>query len=288
MHPRTRSVSRIARVPATMFVVLLCASASVPQSPPVSPPSKEFASGVLGTPFYKSVDGLLRLRASFDSANPEVVIKSSYRSPAGYRKAWTTIKTAYWPTCVRELQNGVLLVAGKGRRYGNTVVEVWTFSPPAVPSVATVSQGVVPGELTDVNPVYSGNDSGRQIVREALPVWGGAPRALLQFDDSRDVYSVDIESGAIAMIASPDPARAAPHQAAVVPLLSQTDRGFAGQLADGGYVYQFSIGRAAAGIPSRVLLRDMNQDGAIELTESLTTTQWTALGYDVAAVWVQH
>ena len=257
---------------------------------PVTPPSQDFKSRSSGNRVFRSADGLLHLTTSYIPHNPEVYLKSTYSPPSGAKKVESTIKTSFWPTCVRPIANGMVLVAGKNRRSGATVIEVWTMNPPTLFPASTPGgqPTLVPGSIADINPVYKGNEAGKLLVRKALPHRGVPGGAIIQFDDSRDLYALNTASGVMTPIASPDATRAASLGCFHAPLLSQTNRDAAGELVQGGYVYEFGIRGAANNIPSRVQFFDSDKNGSIDAMHTLTIQEWTAAGYANSSAWVQH
>jgi hypothetical protein len=264
---------------------------AVPQvGSPVTPPSQDFLGSSVSVSVHKSADRLLHLTTLYIPQNPEVYLTSVYSPPSGAKKVGSTIKTSFWPTCVRPIANGMVLVAGKNRRSGATVIEVWTMNPPTLFPASTPGgqPTLVPGSIADINPVYSGNEAGKLLVRQALPHRGVPGGAIIQFDDSRDLYALNTASGVMTPIASPDATRAASQGCFHAPLLSQTTGGAAAELVQSGYVYEFRIRGAANNIPSRVQFFDSDKNGSIDAMHTLTIQEWTAAGYANSSAWVQH
>jgi hypothetical protein len=86
---------------------------AVPQvGSPVTPPSQDFLGSSVSVSVHKSADRLLHLTTLYIPQNPEVYLTSVYSPPSGAKKVGSTIKTSFWPTCVRPIANGMVLVAG--------------------------------------------------------------------------------------------------------------------------------------------------------------------------------
>jgi len=191
---------------------------------------------------------------------------------------------------VRPLSNGVVLVAGKNRRTGATIIEVWTLNPPTLSPASTpgAPPTLTPGSVADMNPVYSGNEAGKKLVRKAFSHRGVPGSALIQFDDSRDVYALNTVTSAMTPVASPDATRAASLGCFHAPLLSQADRTGSHELVQGGYVYEYRVSGLARDTPSILHLLDNDKNGTIDEVQSLSAQQWTAAGYSDAAMWVDN
>jgi len=256
----------------------------------VQPPPKDMSGRIFGSSVFGSEDGLFQIRAIYDSQVPEIVINTGYRSPTGYRKHFSTIKTSFWPTCVRPISNGVVLVAGKNRRAGATIIEVWTLNPPSLSPASTpgTPPTLISGSVADINPVYSGNEAGKLLVRKAMPHRGVPGGAIIQFDDSRDVYALNTATAAMTPIASPDATRAASLGCLHASQLSQADRAGSRELVQGGYVYEFRVSGLSRDTPSILHFLDSDKNGTIEGVQTLSAQQWTAAGYANAAMWVNN
>jgi hypothetical protein len=276
---------------AVLSIWTLGASSTTMQSSPVvTPPSRDFISPGGATGVYHSSDNLLHMSVLYFPQDPQIYLISIHTELAGARKMQSIIKTSFWPTCVRPISNGVVLVAGKNRRTGATVIEVWTLSPPTLSAASTPSTPPTlnPGSIADINPVYSGNEAGKLLVRKAMPHRGVPGGAIIQFDDSRDLYALNTVTAAMTPIASPDATRAASLGCFHAPILSQKLAAGSGELVQGGYVYEFRVQGLPSGTPSTVHFLDSDKNGTIDELRTLSAQQWTAAGYANSSAWVQH
>lgn len=269
-------VAALVRAPARAF-----------QSAPTPPPDT-LACNSYGIALYKNAAGSLGMRASYNLTACKVNIDlSSYTSGQGsslHRHDEYALR--YWPTSVVQIDSLKLAVAGKSRRSGNTIIEIWTFATPSVPAAQVPGQppAITGGALETVEEVYSESTSGRELVQRMMPLWGGAhTRLLVQFVDSKDVYSLDAVTGQVALVASP----VTKPGALKIALLTSVQACSAGELATGGFVYRFRIVPPPVNQPSNVLLRDADKDGVIEGFELLTAAEFEQRGYCEASAWIR-
>ena len=277
---------------ASVFLWTLSASSSLQQGgSPVTPPSQDFI-GPYNQPVYESSDELLHMGVHYIPQNPEVHLISEYVSPAGLKKIPAVVKTSFWPTCARPIGNGVLLVAGKNRRTGATIIEVWTLNPPTLSPAET--PGAPPtlkaGSVADINPVYSGNEAGKSLVRQAMRHRGVSNGVIIQFDDSRDLYTLNTDTAAMSPIASPDATRAANLGCWHTPLLSKNTDGGCRELVNGGYVYMFGVRVGCVpdddvNQPVCLMLFDNDKNGTLDAFQTLASDQWIA-AYGNPNTWV--
>jgi hypothetical protein len=104
------------------------------------------------------------------------------------------IAVGYWPTAADAVSADKLVVAGKDRT-GSTRMELWSIDAP------TVKTGQVPGRQTpyqliaksirDITPLYAGTVSGKDTVRGLIGMRGAQTKAIVHFQDSRDLYTLD-------------------------------------------------------------------------------------------------
>lgn len=287
MSARSVQISPLAA--ATLALLALAVGAAAQQgSAQVTPPSQDFVGSAAGVKVYRSPDALLHMRAHYIPHNPEIQLTSIHSHPSGTKKIPAVIKTAFWPTSVRPIDNGLVLVCGKNRRNGATIIEVWTLHPPTLSAASTpgAPSTMIPGSIADINPVYSADEAGKRLVRRAIPQYGVSGGAIIQFDDSRDVYALNISTAVMTPVASPDATRALSLGCTHAPLLTQTGGAAASELVQGGYVYEFRVRESAGDAPSRLMFLDLDKNGTIDSLQTLTTNQWTAAGYADPSVWV--
>ena len=169
------------------------------------------------------------------------------------------IAVGYWPTAADAVATDKLVVAGRDRT-GGTRIELWVLDVP------TVKTGQVPGRQTpyqliakpirDITLLYSGAVAGKDTVRGLIGVRGAQTKAIVHFQDSRDLYTLDWGS--------------APYNLVLLSSKSQhpelgtefdTYRG--GDHQTLGYIYLLgNITDQTVG--PLYLLRDSNRDGAID------------------------
>jgi hypothetical protein len=243
----------------------------------------------MGITLYKNSSDTLGMRAAYNLASSKIDLDLS-STPAGKGESLhrhDEYAVRYWPTSLVQLDSLKLAVAGKSRRNGNTIIEVWTFATPTVSVVHTPGHEstIVGGSLETVEEVYNETTAGRALVQRMMPMWGSAhTRLLVQFVDSKDVYSLDAVTGQVALLASPT----SKPGAFQINLLSSVQACDAGELVTGGYVYRFRlIPPPAGGQPSNVLLRDVDKDGVIETFELITSSEFAQRGYEDGATWVR-
>lgn len=98
--------------------------------------------------------------------------------------------TSYQPTAVgAPARDGELLVAGT-RRNGNTVIERWTFRPPALIAPAVGAQHLEEAVVVDIETLYDEARPRRDAVLRLVPMPRLPQRALVQFDGSKDVHEL--------------------------------------------------------------------------------------------------
>lgn len=251
------------------------------QGSPVSPPPSEVAPADFGTMVYQSSDKLFQARVYLDMDGKSIRVRSYKSGPAGHLdKKDQVFPVRYWPTAAVKLSDGSFCVAGKGSRNGNTIVELWQFDPPS----ASASPWK-PTVIRSVDEIYSELTTGRSIVTNMVPMWGGSSQALLmKFYDSKDVYSLTL-AGAYSLVAS----QTSHPNVQVASLLSETDAAWARELVGGGYVYCFLKGGIQdLQTPSMVLLIDSDKNGTIDSATTLSGAQFVAAGYDTPSAWIFH
>jgi hypothetical protein len=178
----------------------------------------------------------------------------------------------YWPTAVEAVASGKLVVAGK-ERAGDTRIEVWTTRAPLVVQPAPGSSGTtkLQGQgLDNIDVVYDDQVSGKDIVRGIVNQRGLTNSVLLQFHDSRVLYSLrwDAMPGVLTSVLTPS----------AQPALSGDFDSYAGgNHQTAGYVYVFS-NLEDLGLTPWLVLTDSNRDGTIDTSEVLTSAQYISRG----------
>jgi hypothetical protein len=115
----------------------------------------------------------------------------------------------YRPTALDWINARLLCVGGRNPVTGDTLLEAWSFDPPRL--VHTRSGGEIRADnRTSVVRLYEGDALGREGVQGIVRFPGhAAPTALVQFKDSRDLFTVDMSTGAMRLAASPGSSGAA-------------------------------------------------------------------------------
>ncbi len=191
--------------------------------------------------------------------------------------------TSYHPTAVGVATESAIVVGGV-RVTGETVIEVWSFVWPTMPQPGpgNVVKTVAPFRKT-VNTLYSADQGGRRYVRSIAPLQvqqGAVTHALVQFDDSGDVYSISLQNGSLSLVASPTAAGGV----GPIPELGtfrHTNIEFNDHVGS-GYVYIFG-GRGGwlspVNEPSTLVLLDGDRDGTIDSEQVLLPAQWDQQGW---------
>lgn len=254
-----------------------------------TPPPVQWSGSEVGARFFENADTHMTMRVVYNTQSPKISIVANDLDDEGRTgRASRTYAVRYWPTAVCEVDSGVLLVAGKSRRNGCALIDIWRFASPVFSK--TPASGPVTlecGALTDIDEVYTDPKSEHELVRKAVRQFGPHPAALVQFADSRDVYSIAPTTGELTLVASPSETTSRSGQAFHAPLLATTDFADSGEQAQAGYIYGFSLSTPPASGPSRVVLRDADEDGRIETVEVLSEAEWTARGWNDAKTWVR-
>lgn len=275
---------------ATAFAAVALVSASLVHpldvQAPAKPPSILDGPAVYKT-LYRSPDRLLVSGVTWDLAGRKVLIRSLQLVPGGPDiKSTAKFPVRYWPTCASRVADSTLCVAGKSPRTGNTIVEVWTVTTPTVSAA-----GPSTVELNSVEEVYNASASGREDIKQILPHFGPNGfdhTVLLWFEQSREVWSLNLETSACTRIASP--ATVVGQTWLSAPYLADATRGWSGVESGAGYVYVFDK-RAGdlpmeASQPSVLVLRDSARDGVIESATLYAASDLISAGWNQSAHWV--
>jgi hypothetical protein len=186
--------------------------------------------------------------------------------------AWDDFDVSFWPTAAARIDvDGLhLLVAGKRPSNSRTVIELWTLDLVSLPDEntdATVAKSTV----------YDANQQGKRVVRFMDPMPGTAQHAILQFDDSRDLYSLDASTGVFQVI----------YTVQQVPKLGldSLSRLWTAEHPTAGFVYGIEDD-ASVSDDGGVLLYDSDKDGDLDSWEDLEPADWDEKVGNVP--WVQQ
>lgn len=211
-------------------------------------------------------------------------------SPAQYQLQ--QFSTSFHPTNAEVVDNDTLLVAGFSST-GTTILEKWTFAwplqmpfPQADPSTGISTVPVVVPPRTETTVLYKQDVTGRRFVRglSAQKRSSGAPTsAIVWFNDSRDLYEINLSSGQLSLLASPGSQQGALGQ--IPELTNLYDRISSSEMIGGPYYYFF--GRtdwtySASSAQSILVFEDSDKDGSLDTHLMITPAQWTADGWSNA------
>jgi hypothetical protein len=289
--------SFIRAIEATLLAtgVFACAVAAAPgatpvQALPITPPSAEFQGLPLGVPFNRlqvtSTDVLV-MRAGYSIRDRRIELSTRYSSsalPDGIESDHSEA-VRYWPTCIGVIDNTTLCVAGKGPRTGNTILELWHFGQP-VADLQASHPIVVPGKLESIDTIYDADVAGRRYAQRIEPILRGSGSpisALVQYNDSHELYQVSLLDGSQVKIVSAT-AQAGMIQCPFVPDISFIE---SGNFKNSKYVYLLTANETMTA-PLRIMaLYDNDKDGTIDSSAVLTLQDFMNLGYNDGANWIK-
>jgi hypothetical protein len=282
--PTRSNRNSLARIGFSLSASFLLASFALIQAVQPPPPMGT-GRQPYGERFFESPDKQFSMRAQYSGEDRTLSLISYYAGGAQPIKVYSSQPLRYWPTCVRELSNGVLLVAGKGARFGNTIIEVMRFGPPSLGPLSTPSAPVlIPGPFLEVDEIVNHKLVGKELVEEMQCMLPSRTKLLVRYHDSDDVYVLDVGDGTELLFASPTAKPGALH----IPLLAQDGLVvWSRQRVAGGVVYGFQrtdVTDPAA--QSRALLFDMDSNGSIETWSMYSVETYDAAGYSSPGTWV--
>lgn len=280
----------VRRTASSVLLVAAVATNSLAQVAPTMPDLRFDSRSSSCSQFYVNGDGTLAMRVSHDLPERKVRIRHHYFYDVPARRALTrdTLEaTSYWPTCTAPFANGKFLVAGKSPRTGNTVLELWSVSPPTAPSASAIGPTAEfqPGGVSERVGLYDATAAGRDIVMRMQPMLtpSAVPtHVLVQFFDSRDIFSFDVVQQTLVCVASP----IAHANCLTVPLLSQPLMSQSRRHVSEGYLYIYSHDDAPASETSIAILRDTNMDAVIDGVSTYSLAQYQAAGYSSQSAWI--
>jgi hypothetical protein len=214
--PHAEMLERYARLPARAITLL---------QKPV--PDEEELSRVRATVWYETLERRVFLeweaRAENTLSSPRVAFRHNYRSESH-------------PTAVEALDGRRLLVAGVSQNGSRVSVELWTFRQPVL-QADSAAQTLVGAGRVSVRRIYDEPISKAGPIRALLTNLDGPESCFVFFDGSRELASMDTDSGKIKVLASPD--SGVPRFDRVPELRFHWDRGVAITHKEYGYVYFF-------------------------------------------------
>ncbi|MCB9903011.1 MAG: hypothetical protein H6831_01245 [Planctomycetes bacterium] len=183
------------------------------------------------------------------------------------------VALAYYPTAVTALSEGKIAVAGKGD-LGSTVVEVFALQEPTLMAVDSNGGIVLAGYgVTSIKLALRESVVGRDIVMRMCTHPADDSVVILQFWDSRDIYTLDLRDNRLTLTASPTSGSPAIH----IPELSGYFSGMWASLhATHGSVLVLPPLQPDG---LAVVLLDASSDGVFDSGSALDGDQWVSLGY---------
>ena len=294
-----RSRSRLRRRLLGLLTVLLLGGAPATAQTPgtqtalaIGEPSEEFESppSYDDCMLFASSDKTLYSTGAYSKHDRSVQVRARYFIGGDRSKEVESTRewrTAYFPTWIATVSENVMCVAGK-RPTGNTVLELWTFTPPQH-SIEYSQQGAPPkhvvsiGERT-VTTLYDADVAGRRTVRTCSPVFGAASqRILVQFADSNELSVFDVATSAWTLVATPDSQHAV-GSTVHLPLLMQKFR-YVRVFEHATYGWCYFLSDLSDAPPddldaaTTLFLYDQDKNGVIEHALQLSANQFDALGF---------
>lgn len=259
---------------AVAIVVTASPSCSVPdgdgrQTPeefaPPAPPSAVWAPQTVLRPSVGRPDTGVRGEVSVQPRDRTVTIDWAFDDESGQRVfGEQAFRVDYWPTAAASVEER-LIVAGLRPTDGNTIIEAWTLAYPSPPTNATFE-----ASITGSRVLYDANAAGLSEVRLMKRLErAGAPSeaVLIQFTDSEDLYSFDLQSSTLSQVFT----------SAQVPALSEPYWAYvwAGDHPTKGfvYVYQYALG---GDVHDSLVLFDAGRDGDVDSWQVLDSAGWAA------------
>lgn len=264
---------------AVVIAVLMLSApdwAQVQAAPPDSSFSSLDKSHAIMKTSYPGVTGLLK----YDVSGRVVVISwmRDFLEQNSRELSAQEEPCSFWPTEVCSVGTNQVCVAGKNVK-GFTVIRHWTFSfTEALEEPVTHSDGTIefPDTFIPVastSTAYQSNDSGRRLVRAMFGNHGKPGHVFVVFDDSRDLYELNLQTQSLALIQS----------RVGQPMLSmEFSNRTSWDHAQYGYLYHLASGRKPGDSDSSLIFVDADRDGVLDLgsTMLVSPSQWQTIFAD--------
>lgn len=232
--------------------------------------------------YYRNIaGGVWNVAVSSDAPASKTSVSIDWTNRVNDQLTRTTFATSYWVTALALDDDGLgFLVAGK-RRNGNTLIDHYRYSVPGggvVPIGGSTSSSV----SVSITNLYDSAQEGKDIVCAMEYVAQSSDaKVLMQFYDSKNIYTGDILSGSLAMhlLASPDSSSAAPF---IVPELSNKASLFVETYLSSsvGIYYLF---KSRAFCQGTNVLVDSDSDASIDSVEWVHHLNWYDSPYNDGA-----
>lgn len=256
-----------------LAIVSLVSWSSFQVSPPVDPPPKELReTEKMWNKKWTEANGLIGHVAYYTNSKK---LTMSWRHSTG-ASATQDIALSFYPTAL--FRGGVdLLFVGGRNQLGQTVIQSMMYVPP---TVTIGSGGVVTigtASVTGINVLYHEKTVGRDMVRFMRATLYNPSKLVVQFWDSRDLYTLDTASGAYVKIASPTSGAGVLQ---VTHLQDHFDKMWFAEHVSYGYVYVLLSAKHNSVDP--LVIYDTNKDGVLDGYLSIPRDQWATCGFESA------
>jgi hypothetical protein len=150
-------------------------------------------------------------KAGIDKANRQVRLDYSLRAPTSNEtidRAAVTVNVRFWPTAVHLGSMTELYVAGRATN-GATVISKYTLTLPLMgtsqnPTTGEVVEFVTAGQVGSMTSLLSESVVGRDGIQALGSVEGGSePILLMQYADSKDLWTLGVTSQLHQLVAGP-------------------------------------------------------------------------------------
>jgi hypothetical protein len=194
--------------------------------------------------------------------------------PSGAR-ASQTVTLSYWPTSLCSLHDkNTLVVGGKRPITHTTTIETMKINQPIV--LESFPEGtskvlLQPVPVGEIDVVYDSAVQGRDMTVSILRNLGRTGHVFVQFEDSKDVYDLDVSSGpaVLQLVASPTSQDAPVYQPALSKL---SDVVWEADHIPTGYVYFYDPRGNSPGFATYLVDRD--RDGDLDDSGVIDDDSW--------------
>lgn len=226
---------------------------------------------------------------NFDTEQREIAVEWCW-GPDGYLwnavcrapQSWTV---AYWPTDVVRLADGAWLVSGKDPVTFETIIERWDFAnegwarvtprPDVDPLTGSPECSWALPERTSAAELYREASPGRDVVDWCVEHPCKPHSVLVRFQDSKDLYELDLAPLRYTLIASPTLASAPLRAGRAGPSIEHAS--WVRHATRGLLLVITPRGDLCGNIRwfmSRTVLADADEDGTFDRTYELSLEQW--------------
>lgn len=218
-------------------------------------------------------EGPVEALAFWNTTEKQVFINWVYGDSPAQSVCQQVFSVSYWPTAIEALDGNRICVGGKTRR-DQTVVEVWSFGAHALHVEVDGTVTMIPGNRSQVQDVFVDKSVGRDMILAMFRNRGATNSMLMLFWDSRDLYTLDVDSEqyALAFAGGGTPS-----------LQNDFDGYWSGDHLTYGYVYGLIGGHVGGTAAAPGYFCDSNRDGVVDTWTSVPAVDWGASGLGDAA-----